>query len=153
MRSLFTAAFGLLVAGLMLVAPAQAQDTGKAYYDKYKAMDGVQSTENGVLYRVIQQGDGASPTVADDVTVHYVGKLTNGEIFDSSRQRGEPATFPLGRLIRGWQEAIPLMQVGSTHEMVIPPELGYGANGAGDVIPPNAYLIFEVELLGVDKAQ
>ena len=127
------------------------QEKDKQYLAANAKAQGVQATPSGSQYKVIAKGkgDGASPTKADTVTVHYRGKLINGDVFDESYSRGEPATFPLGNVIPGWTEGLQLMKVGDKFEFVIPAELGYGARGAGDVIPPNATLIFEVELLGI----
>lgn len=120
-----------------------------AYLEENKSKEGVQVTASGLQYRVITKGDGKSPTANDYVTVHYAGKFIDGKEFDSSYQRGEPATFPAGRLIPGWTEALQLMQVGDKWELVIPSDIAYGPNGAGDVIPGDATLVFEVELLDV----
>lgn len=120
-----------------------------AYLEENKNKEGVQVTASGLQYRVIESGDGKSPTAADFVTVHYAGRLIDGSEFDSSYKRGEPATFPAGRLIPGWTEALQLMQVGDKWELAIPSEIAYGANGAGGVIPGDATLVFDVELLGV----
>lgn len=110
----------------------------------------VKTTESGLQYEVIAQGSGTeSPTAASTVTVHYVGQLITGEMFDSSVDRGEPATFPLNRVISGWTEGVQLMTVGSKYRFYIPSELGYGARGAGAVIPPHSTLIFDIELLGI----
>ena len=99
------------------------------------------------------EGQGATPQAGDRVTVHYTGWLQDGTKFDSSRDRGQPFVFTIGRgqVIRGWDEGVAIMHVGDSVRLTIPPELGYGARGAGGVIPPNATLIFEVELLGVGK--
>jgi FKBP-type peptidyl-prolyl cis-trans isomerase len=103
----------------------------------------------GVLWRRTKgNGAGDHPTVNDTVTVHYVGTFTDGEVFDSSRARGRPATFPLGGLIRAWQEAIPMAGVGDTIELAIPASMGYGPVGRGP-IPGDATLLFEIELLGI----
>src|SRR5712672_4482411 len=99
----------------------------------------------------IREGTGPAAKAGQTVVVHYVGTLTNGTKFDSSRDRGQPFSFPLGggRVIKGWDEGVQGMKVGGKRTLTIPPELGYGARGAGGVIPPNATLIFDVELLGV----
>lgn len=108
-------------------------------------------TTSGVLYQDSVVGAGAEATAGKNVTVHYIGALTDGQVFDSSRSRNLPFTFALGsgQVIKGWEEGVAGMKVGGTRILVIPPELGYGANGIGP-IPPNATLIFEVELLGVE---
>lgn len=111
--------------------------------------DAVTVTDSGLQYEVLESGDGASPGPDDTVVAHYTGRLANGNVFDSSEERGEPAEFPLNRVIEGWQEALQLMQVGDRWRLWIPPELGYGDRGAGDAIPPNAALVFDVELLEV----
>lgn len=97
-------------------------------------------------------GKGPEPTTGQHVTVHYVGTLTNGTKFDSSRDRNEPFTFVIGEgeVIKGWDEGVATMQVGGKRKLIVPPQLGYGSQGAGGVIPPNATLIFEVELLGIN---
>ena len=115
--------------------------------------EGVVTTESGLQYKVITEGDGNKPTANDTVTVHYEGRLVNGEIFDSSLQRGEPATFPVSGVIAGWTEALQLMPVGSKWQLTIPPELAYGERGAGGKIGPNAALIFDVELLEVQSKE
>jgi FKBP-type peptidyl-prolyl cis-trans isomerase len=108
-------------------------------------------TDSGLEYNEIEAGTGAQAVAGKTVSVHYTGKLTNGKVFDSSRTRGTPIEFPLGagRVIKGWDEGIALMKVGGKAELIIPPELGYGARGAGGVIPANATLIFDVELVAV----
>ncbi len=104
----------------------------------------------GLVYRSLREGTGASPTAADSVKVHYRGTLLDGTEFDSSYQRNEPATFPLGRVIPCWTEGVQRMKVGGKAELVCPPEIAYGARGAGAVIPPNATLRFEIELLAIN---
>jgi FKBP-type peptidyl-prolyl cis-trans isomerase FklB len=126
------------------------QEKDKSYLVTNAKAQGVQTTPSGLQYKVLKKGTGATPTKADTVTVHYRGKLVNGQIFDES-YGGEPASFGVGQVIPGWTEALQLMKVGDKFEVVIPAELGYGARGAGDVIPPNSTLIFEVELLEVKK--
>lgn len=113
--------------------------------------EGVTTTESGLGYEVIEQGDGPSPDADDQVTVHYRGTLPDGTQFDSSYDRGEPATFSLQGVIPGFAEGIQRMSVGSTYKLYIPPELGYGPQGSGPggPIPPNSALIFEVELLEI----
>jgi len=123
----------------------------KAYLESSAAGEGVSTTDSGLQYKVITEGNGEKPVAEDTVTVHYEGKLIDGTIFDSSIQRGEPATFPLGGVIAGWTEGLQLMNVGSKWQFTIPPELAYGQRGAGGSIGPNEVLVFEVELLGIEK--
>ena len=130
----------------MREAAAQQGDDFRA---NYANEDGVESTASGVLYKVITAGDGATPTLDSTVTVHYRGTLVDGSEFDSSYRRNEPTSFPLGSIIPGWQEVLQIMKVGSKWEVVIPPQLAYGENGAPPAIPPNATLVFEIELLEI----
>jgi peptidylprolyl isomerase len=111
------------------------------------------STPSGLKYTVLKAGKGATAKPGQTVFVHYTGTLTNGKKFDSSRDKGEPFSFPVGqgRVIPGWDEALSTMKVGERRKLTIPPKLGYGAAGAGDVIPPNATLIFDVELLKIGQ--
>ena len=122
-----------------------------AYLEDYKKKDGVKTTASGLMYSIIKSGptDGKSPKASDTVIVHYTGTLTNGKKFDSSVDRGEPATFPVNRVIPGWTEILQLMKPGDKWSVVIPPELGYGARGAGGLIGPNEILKFDVELIKV----
>ncbi|MGE0493357.1 MAG: FKBP-type peptidyl-prolyl cis-trans isomerase [Vulcanimicrobiota bacterium] len=111
----------------------------------------VVTTDSGLKYEVIKEGDGAVAKAGDKVKVHYTGWLTDGKKFDSSVDRGQPFQFNLGagQVIKGWDEGVAGMKVGEKRKLTIPPELGYGARGAGGVIPPNATLVFEVELLDI----
>ena len=106
------------------------------------------TTESGLQYEIVEEGDGPKPTVNDQVTVHYRGTLEDGTVFDSSYDHGQPATFPLNRVVKGWQEGIPLMPVGSKFKFTIPPDLGYGSRSMGS-IPANSTLVFEVELIEI----
>lgn len=121
-----------------------------AEMDKFATPANLQTTPSGLQYSIDRPGTGAQPQPGQIVSVHYTGWLTNGEKFDSSRDRGEPLEFPLGqgRVIRGWDEGVAMMKVGEKRTLVIPPDLGYGERGAGGVIPPNATLVFAVELVG-----
>jgi FKBP-type peptidyl-prolyl cis-trans isomerase len=113
-------------------------------------MADVQKTKSGLQYEVLTEGTGAKPKATDTVLVHYRGTFPDGREFDSSYKRNEPISFPLNGVIAGWTEGLQLMPVGSKYRFTIPPHLGYGARGAGGVIPPNATLIFEVELLEIE---
>ena len=110
-----------------------------------------ETTPSGLQYSIDRPGTGERPRPGQIVSVHYTGWLTNGKKFDSSRDRNQPLEFPIGqgRVIRGWDEGVAAMQIGEKRTLVIPPDLGYGARGAGGVIPPNATLVFAVELMGV----
>lgn len=111
--------------------------------------EGVTELPSGLQYEILKEGDGAIPTANDQVKCHYHGTLIDGTVFDSSVQRGEPATFPVNGVIQGWVEALQLMSVGSKWKLYIPSELAYGSRGAGGAIAPNTTLIFEVELLEI----
>ena len=122
---------------------------GEAFLAKVKKEEGVKTTASGLAYKVLTEGTGPNPKATDQVTVHYTGKLINGEVFDSSVKRGQPATFPLNRVIPGWSEGVQLMKKGGKATLYLPSNLAYGERGAGGVIPPNAALIFEIELLEI----
>jgi FKBP-type peptidyl-prolyl cis-trans isomerase len=126
-------------------------EEGNAFLEKNGAREGVTTTESGLQYEVITEGTGPKPTATDKVRVHYHGTLIDGTVFDSSVDRGEPATFGVGQVIKGWTEALQLMPVGSKWKVYIPAELAYGERGAGGDIGPNQALIFEVELLEIVK--
>ena len=133
----------------LAVMAGKNQKAGNEFQAKNKKQAGVKVLPDGVQYKVIKAGTGKTPTVNDRVTVHYRGKLINGEEFDSSYSRGEPATFPVNGVIKGWQEVLPMMKEGGHWQVVIPPELAYGDRGAGAKIGPNATLVFDIELLKV----
>lgn len=124
---------------------------GDAFREANAKKPGVKVTDSGLQYSVIQAGKGATPKASDMVKVHYHGTLVDGTVFDSSVERGEPVTFRLDRLIPGWVEGIQLMKVGARYRFVIPPELGYGKRGSPPRIGADATLVFEVELLGIEK--
>jgi FKBP-type peptidyl-prolyl cis-trans isomerase FklB len=124
-------------------------DAGKTFLTENKTKDGVVELPSGLQYKVINEGSGDIPTAANTVNTHYHGTLLDGTIFDSSVQRGEPISFPVGGVIKGWTEALLLMPVGSKWELYVPSDLAYGPNGAGEAIGPHATLIFEVELLNI----
>jgi len=121
---------------------------GKTFLEENASKKGVQTTASGLQYKIIKKGEGTSPTIDDTVEVHYTGTLVNGDVFDSSVQRGQSVSFPVKGVISGWTEALQLMKPGAKWQLFIPPDLAYGANGAGR-IGPNETLIFEVELLAV----
>ena len=130
----------------------QAIASGKAYLAENAKKEGVTVTESGLQYEVLQAADGAKPAATDTVKVHYTGTLVDGTKFDSSLDRGEPAQFPLNRVIPGWTEGVQLMNVGSKFKFTIPSELAYGERDMG-VIKPNSVLVFEVELLEIVSAE
>jgi|SaaInl6LU_22_DNA_1037377.scaffolds.fasta_scaffold05484_6 FKBP-type peptidyl-prolyl cis-trans isomerase FklB len=124
---------------------------GAAFLKENATKEGVVTLESGLQYKIIKQGTGAIPTAADKVKTHYTGTLINGKKFDSSVDRGEPATFGVTQVIKGWTEALQLMPEGSKWELYIPHTLAYGAQGAGGSIPPYSALIFEIELIEIVK--
>ena len=130
-------------------AAAKAVEEGKMFMEENAKKDGIITTESGLQYRVVTQGEGTMPTTADTVKVHYTGRLLDGTVFDSSVQRGQPATFPVTGVIKGWTEALLLMKAGTTVEVWLPPEIAYGERGAGADIGPNATLNFDIELIEV----
>jgi FKBP-type peptidyl-prolyl cis-trans isomerase len=121
---------------------------GSAFLEKNKSAEGVKVTKSGLQYQVITEGTGKIPSKSDTVKAHYSGTLINGEKFDSSYDRGQPAEFPVQGVIAGWSEALQMMKVGSKWKLFVPPDLGYGASGRPG-IPPNSVLVFEVELVGI----
>lgn len=125
---------------------------GEAFLAQNAEKDGVQVTESGLQYRVIEEGEGTQPKATDRVTVHYRGSLINGTEFDSSYARGEPATFALNQVIPGWTEGVQLMREGAKYQFFIPSDLAYGPEGRPGPIGPNATLIFDVELISVETS-
>lgn len=130
---------------------AQIKAVGEKFLEENKKKENVKVTASGLQYIVEKEGTGAQPTATDEVTVHYTGKLLDGTVFDSSVSRGEPATFPLNRVIPGWTEGVQLMKEGGKYMFFIPSELAYGPQGVPNAIPPHSTLIFEVELIKVIK--
>ncbi|MDP2226854.1 MAG: FKBP-type peptidyl-prolyl cis-trans isomerase, partial [Moraxellaceae bacterium] len=131
-------------------AALEASSKGTAFLAENGKKAGVITTASGLQYEVLKEGSGAKPKAESVVTVHYEGKLTDGTIFDSSVQRGEPVSFPLNKVIPGWTEGVQLMSPGAKYRFVIPSALAYGEQGAGP-IPPHSVLVFEVELIEVAK--
>lgn len=129
----------------------KAKEEGKSFLTTNGKREGVKTTASGLQYEVIKEGKGAKPVPTDKVNVHYHGTLINGKVFDSSVQRGEPITFGVQEVIKGWTEGLQLMSVGSKFKFFIPSDLAYGDNGAGPDIGPGETLVFEVELLKIEK--
>ena len=127
----------------------ETKEKGEAYLAENAKKEGVVTLPSGLQYQVIKEGNGRRPKATDKVKCHYEGMLVDGSLFDSSIQRGEPATFPLNGVIKGWTEGLQLMQEGAKYRFFIPYHLGYGENGAGASIPPFAALVFDVELIEV----
>ena len=136
--------FALTLTLLAQVAMAQNAVTTAAAKE-----EGAVLTPSGLVYRSLKDGNGASPTASDKVTVHYKGTFPDGREFDSSYKRGQPIDFPLNRVIACWTEGVQRMKVGGKAKLTCPPEIAYGSRGAGSAVPPNATLLFEVELLGI----
>lgn len=164
--------FGVLVACILVLIVAQVVDQGKTSsaiasplsasesgtlvalsLEDVANKEDVKTTESGLRYVEVEEGEGEVPQSGQTVVVHYTGSLADGTKFDSSRDRDRPFSFKLGQgqVIKGWEEGISTMQVGGRRQLIIPPELGYGQRGAGGVIPPNATLIFDVELLKISS--
>ena len=132
-------------------AEEAAKAAGKKFLEENKSNADVKETASGLQYVVEKEGTGAQPTAEDEVTVHYTGRLLDGTVFDSSVNRGEPATFPLNRVIPGWTEGVQLMKEGAKYTFFIPSDLAYGPQGIPGAIPPHSTLVFEVELIKVIK--
>lgn len=128
---------------------AETIEKGKNFLEENKKKENIVTLPSGLQYEVIKEGNGKKPKATDRVKCHYEGTLIDGTLFDSSIQRGEPAVFGVNQVIAGWVEALQLMSEGSKWRLFIPSELAYGANGAGEMIPPHSTLIFEVEMIEV----
>ncbi|MCG6202565.1 FKBP-type peptidyl-prolyl cis-trans isomerase [Psychromonas antarctica] len=146
------AAFEVVSARMQAAAAQQAEILGAAgaeFLAENAKKEGVVTTESGLQYEIITVGEGEKPTAESTVSVHYHGSLTDGTVFDSSVDRGQPAEFPVGGVIAGWTEALQLMTVGSKYRLVVPAALAYGERGAGAAIAPHSVLVFDVELLAI----
>lgn len=130
---------------------AKMDETAQAFMSANRGQEGITETSSGLQYQIIEAGEGDSPAIESEVVVHYEGRLLNNQVFDSSYQRGEPARFPLGKVIEGWTEGLQLMKPGGKARFFIPPELGYGPGGTGGPggIPPFAVLVFDIQLIEV----
>lgn len=128
---------------------AKNRKTGVEFLAENKTKKGVISLPDGLQYKVISAGSGAKPKANDIVTVNYEGRFVNGKVFDSSYKRGRPATFPVGQVIKGWQQALQMMKAGATWEVFIPAKLAYGEDGIGGVIGPNETLVFKINLMSI----
>lgn len=142
-----------LIQSKMQVVAESEKKEGAKYIENFLKEEGVKKTESGLAYKILEEGKGQNPKPTDTVKVHYTGKLTDGSVFDSSVERGQPATFPLNRVIKGWTEGVQLIKPGGKIKLVIPSDLAYGDNGAPPKIPGGATLTFEVELLEIVKEE
>lgn len=140
------------LAALKALAEANIE-AGKAFLEANAAKDGVITTDSGLQYKIINEGSGDSPTAEDTVVTHYEGRLIDGTVFDSSYERGQPATFPVNGVIKGWTEALQLMKVGAKWQLYVPAELAYGESQRGPHIQPNSTLIFDIELLEINPEE
>ncbi len=131
-------------------AQEENEAKGKKFLEENAKKDGVVTLPSGLQYKILKEGTGAKPGLEDKVTTHYHGTTVDGEVFDSSVDRGQPATFPVGGVIKGWTEALQMMPTGSKWQLFIPSELAYGTRGAGPKIGPNSTLIFDVELISIE---
>ncbi len=130
---------------------AKKQNESSTFLANNAKNDGFVVTASGLQYKIVEKGEGKSPTSEDKVIAHYTGKLLDGTVFDSSHDRGEPATFPVSGVIKGWQEALPMMKEGGKWQIVVPANLAYGDRGVGNLIGPNETLIFDIELVSISK--
>ena len=128
------------------------REVGKRFLEENAKKEGVKVTASGLQYKIVKEGNGIHPSANDKVTVHYTGRLIDGTVFDSSVERGAPATFGVNQVIPGWVEALQLMSEGAEWQLYIPSELAYGSQGAGPVIGPHSTLIFDVKLIKIERA-
>lgn len=151
MRAALLAALLALAACQQAGPPAPSAEEARAFLASNKAEEGVVTTASGLQYRIVRAGPKDRPTAkaGDEVKVHYEGKLLDGRVFDSSYEQGAPAVFTVGELVAGWNEALQLMRPGDEMTLWVPPELGYGEEGAPPQIPPNSVLVFRMEMLDV----
>ncbi len=146
-----TTRLGLAAAILALSTVARAGDPGADFLEKAAKEKGAVKTASGLVYRPLKEGKGEKPTVLSTVKVNYKGTFTDGKVFDASDKHGGPATFPLNRVIPCWTEGVQMMKVGGKAQLVCPPAIAYGERGAPGAVPPNSTLVFEVELLAIEK--
>ena len=130
---------------------AKKQNESSTFLANNAKNDDFVVTASGLQYKIVEKGEGKSPTSEDKVIAHYTGKLLDGTVFDSSHDRGEPATFPVSGVIKGWQEILPMMKEGGKWQIVVPANLAYGDRGVGNLIGPNETLIFDIELVSISK--
>ncbi len=147
----FEKTFGEKMAADAKEVPERNKKEGEAFLAENKKKEGVKTLPSGLQYKIVKEGSGAVPKSGDKVTTHYRGTLIDGTEFDSSYSRNEPSSFGVQQVIKGWQEALQLMKVGSKWQLYVPSNLAYGENGAGKQIGPNSTLIFDIELLSIDK--
>ena len=140
--------FEAFMAARAEAAAAEAKQEAQGFIESEAAKEGAEQTASGLIYRTMEAGDGASPSATDTVKVHYHGTLTDGTVFDSSRERGEPVEFPLNQVIACWTEGVQKMKIGETAQLVCPSDIAYGDQGRPG-IPPGATLTFEVELISI----
>ena len=131
-------------------AIAKNKKAGDAFLAKNKKKEGVIESPSGLQYKILKQGSGEKPAAGNSVTVHYKGTLIDGTVFDSSYDRGEPATLSLGQVIKGWQETLPMMTTGSKWQIYVPPKLAYGDRAASELIGPASTLVFDIELISIN---
>ncbi len=144
------AIFGAELQKIEMAKTEMAKADGEAFLADNSTKEGVVTLPSGLQYKIVKPGNGPKPSLSDKVKVHYHGTMIDGQVFDSSVERGEPISFPLNGVIQGWQEGLQQMPVGSKYLLYIPQDLAYGARGAGQIIKPYSALVFEVELLGIE---